>query len=100
MFDRLEEVRSVARARAQEDFGFFCSRVLGLHLEDSVALAVQEHVERGGPLTLNLQGAYKTRLLHALEAWLVVLRGETVDNAPSDTFEWLFPESLRQNVAA
>lgn len=97
MFERLDEVRSVARARAQEDFGFFCSRVLGYVFNDELALRAQRSVEDGSQtlIVVELEGVQRKRFMTALGLWVALLHGEQVDSAPSETFEWLFPEAIR-----
>jgi len=70
MFDRLDEVRSAARARAVEDFEYFVGHVLGPHTRLSPTAAAA--------------------------LWERVVEGEHVAVCPSETFSWLFPELCRR----
>lgn len=75
--EHLSEVRSVARARAQEDFDYFAQHVLGLH----------------GPVP-------ERKYVEALAAWEVVCgRGEPLAFAPTETFQWLFAECVERRAA-
>lgn len=98
-FERLDEVRSAARARAQEDFEFFCRGVLGFEVSTSDALAIQPELLKGRRFDLQRleNKRYALQLERAMIAWQVVvgLSGEIV-HGPSETFEWLFPEVARR----
>lgn len=72
--EHLSEIRSVARARAQEDFEYFAQHVLGLH----------------GPIS-------EKKYLEALGAWEVVCgRAPRLLNSPTETFAWLFAECVER----
>lgn len=99
-FDRLDQVRTLARARAVEDFSYFVGAVLGLQQFDlqwceDVQAKVLSH---GVHTVLHEKQAVADR---ALQLWLVVLglRTERVER-PTETFSWLFPEHVAQRVAA
>lgn len=97
-FDRLDEVRSAARARAVEDFEFFCSGVLGLSLPSGICTEIQQGILQGREVRINLEPRrLEVQVERAIVAWRVVLgkSGEVV-HGPSETFEWLFPEVARR----
>lgn len=97
-FDRLLEVRSVARARAVEDFEFFANYVLGLSVPKELCSTVQRAVEQGQDVVLTGVRNPK-RLENALGAWLVVTGKKTLSQGEhltveSETFSWLFAEQV------
>ena len=71
-FDRLDEVRSIARARAVESVEYLAFHVLGHR-----ALSPQSHA------------IYER-----------VVRGERVEGHVSETFTWLFPELCERRSAS
>lgn len=99
-FDQLSHARYIARARAEEDFGYFAKAVLGLSLPPDFIEAVQQSVEEQKPVSFSsLTGTplHVSRSAgRALEAWLCIIgRGsEVLSYSPSDTFSWLFAERV------
>lgn len=97
-FDKLQEVRSVARARAVEDFAYFAGAVLGVRLPAEHCLHVQRQVELHGVFTVLPE--QQKHADAALLAWLTVLGlREGPVRVQSETFEWLFPEHASQRAA-
>src|SRR5678816_1212725 len=104
-FDRLDDVRAVARARAVESFEYFLFHVLGSRVPCGVGDIVQKSVELGLQgemlflLPVQLTQREHVELRRALELWLVVIgrkQGVVLGHeAPSETFAWLFAEELR-----
>lgn len=70
MFDKLDEVRSLARARTVEDFEYFVAHVLGPH---TLLTPAAQH-----------------------EAWVRVVQGSQTEGYLGETFSWLFPELCRK----
>lgn len=86
-FDKLDELRSFARARAEEDFEYFANNVLGANYNSEFCSAVQNAVVLGTELHLE----DKKRVV-VLDAWKAVIEKRKVRSAPSETFKWLFAE--------
>lgn len=100
--DNLNEVRSVARARAQEDFFFFATTVCGTRLTQTQCETVQQKVERAGPevvasLEVDKCPWLPVRERWTLGAWLVVMGwAPKMAQAPTETFSWLFHDFVER----
>lgn len=100
-FDRLDEVRSTARARAVEDFEFFANHVCGAQLGVEVCLQVAQGVEQEQDVE-QVRGVFdalpqglRLHALRAFDAWLFVLgQKDELVHSPSETFDWLFAEEI------
>lgn len=92
--DRLDEVRSVARAKAREDFTFFCNSVLGVNYHPDFCSSVQRRVESGEEVVLS-----DKRRERALNAWLSVLgRRDLLRSSPCDSFTFLFHDYVARSA--
>lgn len=83
----LSEVRSVARAQAQEDFEFFANTVLSARLSPKLCEDVQRRVESGEVVMLQ-DGRHQ----EVLDAWLCVLGLSSKSLPRSEVLSWLFAE--------
>lgn len=94
-FDKLDQVRELARARAQEDFEYLCNNVLGLALPPSVCDLSQ------GDGGIELSPGRLIALRKAQQTWLYLQgRAERPLHLP-ETFEWLFGRNeQREEYAA
>lgn len=92
MFDRLAEVRDVARARAREDFEYFANYVMGAQLPAAYCVAWQRKLERGEelPESIVLSPGQLRSAENAMKAWFVLTGMDEQDFIPSETFVWLF----------
>lgn len=93
--DALSEVRSAARARAQEDFEYFANSVLGLRLTQSFCSDVQKRVEAHNEEFILTPARAEAS---ALNAWLVVLGRRDISalDVQGETFCWLFGEYAKR----
>lgn len=97
-FDKLYEVRDVARARALEDFEYFANSVMGVNVARATCDVVQELVLKGrvSSLTQFDLPQHKLRSLqNAAMGWMILLHGHADMHerfAPNATYEWLFAD--------
>lgn len=94
MHDQLTEARSVARARAEEDFEFFVNTVLGLGWAPELCESIQRALATEGPTVF--QGRLPGRQ-EVITLWLFTVRGNVLaQSSPSETFSWLFADKIER----
>lgn len=99
MFDKLTEVRDVARARAREDFEYFANYVMGAQLPTEFCTAWQRNLELGTEMPECILSPGQMRNAdNVVKAWFVLLDRDVQDFTPSQTYIWLFGE-LRSEAA-